>query len=87
MKRKDCYTKRKIAGKYVIMPTGDESFRFEGIISINESGALLWDALADDVSEEELVSVLRSVYDVSREEALEDIRAFISVAKDANLIE
>lgn len=87
MKRKDCYIMRKVAGKHVIMPTGDESFRFEGIISINETGALLWDTLADDVSEQELVAAVRAVYDVSEREALEDIRDFISTAKKANLIE
>jgi hypothetical protein len=86
MKRKDEYIIRRVAGKYVIMPTGDETFRFEGMISTNETGALLWDALAEDVTEEQLVRALRAEYDVDEATAAADVGAFLDSVRNAGLI-
>ena len=86
MKRKDCYVLRKVAGKYVIMPTGEESFQFNGMISINETGALLWEKLAEDVTEEELVSAICSEYNIDEQTAVSDVRDFINEVKNSNLI-
>ncbi len=87
MKRKSNYILREVGGQQLIVPTGDEAFRFEGIININETGALLWDTLANDVTENELVSAMRSEYDVDEKTAIEDIRAFVATLANAGLLE
>ena len=87
MKRKENYVVRNVAGKFVIMPTGSESFRFQGMISTNETGAFLWEKLADDVDEAELISAVLSEYDIDEQTAGNDVREFIGSLRKADLIE
>lgn len=87
MKRKDSYILRQVGGKYVIMPTGDKAFELSGIIKISDTGALLWETLAEDVSMQQLISALMSEYDVDEKTAADDINEFISQLTKADLIE
>ena len=36
---------REIAGDYVIVPTGEAAYRFQGLITVNDTGAFLWEQL------------------------------------------
>lgn len=33
---------REIAGDYIVVPTGEEALKFNGLITLNEVGAFLW---------------------------------------------
>lgn len=87
MKRKDSYILRQVGGKYVIMPIGDKAFEFSGIININETGALLWETLAEDVSMQQLISAMTAEYNIDEQTAENDINEFISQLSAADLIE
>lgn len=87
MKRKDSYILRQVGGKYVIMPTGDKAFEFSGVINISDTGALLWETLAEDVSIQQLISALTAEYNIDEKTAAEDIDEFISQLLRADLIE
>ena len=68
---------REIAGEYVIIPTGKTVLTFNGLISMNEIGVLLWNMLQNDVTIDELVQGVLDEYDVDEETAREDIQEFI----------
>ena len=55
---------REIAGEYVIIPTGKTVLSFNGLISVNEVGAFLWNMLQKDVTVDELVTGVLEEYDV-----------------------
>ena len=68
---------REIAGEYVIIPTGKTVLTFNGLISMNEIGVLLWNMLQNDVTIDDLVQGVLDEYDVDEETAREDIQEFI----------
>lgn len=45
MRISESFVIREIAGTYVIVPTEQEAQKFQGLISVNEVGALLWSYL------------------------------------------
>lgn len=87
MRVKKDYMLKNVAGYYVVVPVGDGALNFNGIINLNESGATLWNAMADDVTEEALVAALTAEYDVDETRAAEDVKTFVKKMKEANLID
>ena len=77
---------REIAGEYVIIPTGKTVLSFNGLISVNEVGAFLWNMLQKDVTVDELVTGVLEEYDVDEEVAKEDIRDFLDKLIDGGIL-
>ena len=78
MKIKDNFLLKEIAGNYVVVPVGDELVDLNCMITLNESGAFLWNNLKNDITEEALLSALLSEYDADKEIAAADIKEFLS---------
>ena len=87
MKISSNFTLRNIAGSWVALPVGNAVVDFTGMLTLNESGVLLWRALERGATREELLGVLLSEYDVSSEMAERDVDGFISKLLDAGCIE
>ena len=64
MKVEKEFVLREIAGDYVIIPTGQTVLYFNGLITVNEIGAFLWNLLQDEVTVEDLVKAVLDEYDV-----------------------
>ena len=86
MKRKDGFIVRQIAGQNVAVAVGARSKEFHGMIKLNDSGLIIWNALAKDVSEDDIVKAILEEYDVSSEQAANDVHKFIEVLKDAGIV-
>lgn len=72
---------REIAGEYIIVPVGQAALEFNGMITLNETGAFLWKQLLNDVTKEQLLEAMRKEYDVSEEEAGNDIEEFLQILR------
>ena len=77
MKIADGFLLRKIMGRWMVVPTGSQSVATGGMFSINESSALLWNALKDGSDEASLAELLCGTYDVDRETAVADVARFL----------
>lgn len=77
MKVKDGYVLRRIADSNVVVPLGKEISYFNGMITLNETGAFLFSLLKQDISEVDLLKRLLEEYDVHKELALNDINVFL----------
>jgi hypothetical protein len=86
MKVKEDYLLRNVAGSHIVVPVGEGSLDFSGVITLNEVGAFLWEKLQSDTTEEELLSALLGEYDVDEDTAKADISEFISKLKGADLL-
>lgn len=87
MKIKEGFVLRNVADKWVVLPVGQASVNFNGMISLNESGALLWRTLEQGGDRSALAEALLSEYEVEREEALADVDAFLTALTKAGCIE
>ncbi|MCI6432904.1 MAG: PqqD family protein [Oliverpabstia sp.] len=78
---------REIAGDYVIIPIGRTVLSFNGLITVNEIGAFLWNLLQEDVTKEELVAKVLDEYEVDEETAREDIQEFLDTLVSGGILE
>lgn len=77
MKVKQGYILRKVAGTYVVLPLGQATIEFNGMLTLNESGAMMWELLQAGTTIETLAQKLITEYNISYEHALEDVKEFI----------
>lgn len=87
MKVEKEFVLREIAGDYVIIPTGRTVLSFNGLITVNDMGAFLWNHLQDEVTVEELVKYVLDEYEVDEETAREDILEFLENLADGGILE
>ena len=73
------YVLRQIGDDYVIVPVGKAALDFNGMITVNETGAFLWEQLVKGTSKEGLLQTLKETYEVTQEEAERDIDEFLDV--------
>lgn len=86
MKIKDGFILRKVGGQNVVVALGQASRSFNGIIRLNETGRFLWEQLSDEKTQEQLCSALLGEYDVTEEQARQDVSEFIDTLKKAALL-
>jgi hypothetical protein len=56
-------------------------------LTINGSGRLLWNRLADGADEPTLIGLLVSEYGIDEAQAKEDVHAFLTALADSSLLE
>ena len=66
---------RKIAGESVLIPSGDLPGNV--MVTLNASGAFLWEQLQQPRTMDELIAAARAVYDDPNHELETQIRAFV----------
>ena len=77
MKIKQGYVLRQVAKLWVVLPLAEETVNFNGMIKLNDCGALLWKGLERGCEPEELVELLLAEYRVTREQARADVMEFL----------
>ena len=87
MKIKNDFILRKVADSYVVVPVGELTLDLNGIINLNETGALLFGLLQKGAEREELIEKLLDEYNVSPEKAAADIDIFLEKVRAANVLE
>jgi hypothetical protein len=87
MKVKKEFILKSIANQYVVVPVGNEAVNFNGMLTLNKTAKLLYEALAEEKSVEDLVLVLTDTYDISEEFARRDVLEFIKTLESKNVLE
>ena len=87
MKIKEGYLLREIAGNTIVVPVGEACLDFNGMINLNESGAFLWKILENGADAKTLLNELVSNYDVSEQQAKNDIENIINELYSAGVLD
>lgn len=86
-KIKDTYILKQVMDEYIVVPFGGETVDFNSMITLNESGAFIWECMQSATTEDDVISKLCSEYDVSFDAAACDVKEFISKLADAGVLE
>lgn len=78
---------RQVAGEYVLVPTGKTASKLYGLMTLNETGVLLWQKLQKECTEDDLVSALRADYEIDPETARLDVRRFLAKLSEVGVLE
>ena len=87
MKLKNDFVLREVAGSWVVLPTGEATVDFNGMLSLNDSGALLWKALESGADRQGLIDALLAEYEVTPDVASADVDAFLAKLSSAGCLE
>lgn len=68
---------REIAGEYVLIPTGDTTQEFNGLITLSETAKFIWENIERVDSLEEIIEKIYKTYEADIEEIKKDTVLFI----------
>ena len=80
------YILREIAGDYIFVPVRAAALEFNGMITVNETGAFLWEKLREGTTKEELLHAMLEEYEVSEKEAEADIQEFLQMLQKNKIL-
>ncbi len=87
MKIKSGFVIHSVGDEHIVVPVGERTRNFHGIVRLNNSGTYLWEIMKDEFTVQTLVSALLEKYDVTEETAEKTVNAFIKELEDGGLIE
>ena len=86
MIRSKDFIKRKIGTQYVIVAVGAATKRFNGMISVNETGSFIWDQLASDLTLAELVTRMTDTYEIDAATAEAHAKKFLDTLREVGAL-
>ena len=87
MKIQPGFILRNIADSYVVVPVGDNLVDFSAMITLNETGAFLWNLLTEnDTDSEGLADALCREYDADYETAKKDTEEFVALLSEKKVL-
>ena len=87
MKIKENLVLRQVADTWTVLPLGKDIINFDGMLTLNETGAMLWQLLEKGAEKADLVAAMTAEYDVSEEDAAMDIDVYIEKLTHAGCLE
>lgn len=88
MKIKKGFTLRTVMGQNIVLAEGNNSDSFGKIITLNPSGAMLWNELkGKDFEATDAARLLVSAYGIDPEQALADATDFLNLMDEKSLLD
>ena len=86
MKLKYNFVVRSVANKMVAIPVGNETEEFDCMITLNESGAFVFNLLKEETTKEGLVSAFLNEYDTTKEQAEKTVDEFTQKLRETDIL-
>ena len=87
MKIKDGFVLRHVADSWMAVPIGSMAGKVQGLISLNETAAEIWNILKEDHSEEEVTEILAERYNEEKDILAGSVREFVQELDNQGIIE
>jgi len=87
MKIKEGFILKVVANEYIVVPVGNKALDFNGLITLNKSGKLLFEnMLNNDLTIDDLVKLLLDHYEIDELTAKKDVKEFVDKLKNKDII-
>ena len=87
MKLKSDLILRQVADTWVVLPMTRDVLSFNGIVRLNESGALLWNVLKETENRQAMVNALVHELGIEKQIAETDVDELVNVLGKAGCLE
>lgn len=77
---------RQVAGDSILIPVGETALKFNGIITLDKVGGLIWAALEQGAEREAILQQILDRFDVDRERAEQDLDEFLDQMEQAGFL-
>lgn len=86
MKRNEDFILREVAGTQVLVPVGEATLSFPGMVTVNATSAFLWEKLETPQTAQSLTACLLQRYAVSEAQAMADVEKFLHTLMEIGAI-
>lgn len=86
MKVKDGFVLRNVAGSNIVVPTGRACMDFNGMITMNDTAAFIWQCLQQDTTQEAILAEIRKEYQVEEDVARQCIADVLDKLQEAGCL-
>lgn len=86
MQIKHGFMVKEIAGEYFAIPYDAAYESQDQMLSLNRTGAFLWQLLEEETDENTLVDTLAEEYRISRDTAQDAVSAFLTLLRENQLL-
>ena len=87
MKIKSDFLFSTVSGKHLVIPTGAKAAEFNGMITLNETGAFIWRQLEQNADEAQIVAAILENYDVEEARAVSCVKTFLEKLREVGCVE
>ena len=87
MRIKPTFELIEVAGEYMLVPVGDSTASFRGILTLNDAAGFLLDKLNTSITKDQLVDLLMGEYKIDQATAEADIDNLLKKLFDFGVIE
>ena len=87
MRIKKDYALRQVADTWVVLPLAEETLNFSGMLTLNDSGAMLWKVAEKKCDVAAFTEALLAEYEVTEEQARADAEEFLNKLVNAGCVE
>ena len=81
------YILREIAGETILIPSGAAAQKFNGLVTLNELGSFIWNALSEDLTLAALTARITDVYEIDAATAKADAEEFLAELRRVGALE
>ncbi|MDD6275826.1 MAG: PqqD family protein [Clostridia bacterium] len=78
---------RSVAGENMLIPVGETVGEYNGIFSMTEVGAEIWQAIENGSNEKQIVDLISSEYEIDSDTAKADVKSFIDKLCEFGIVE
>lgn len=87
MKRKADFIMRYVGGERLLVPIGEQVMYLNGIVTLNTTGAFVWELLAEERTADELATAIAARFNVTLKLARTDVQIFVDEITRLGLLE
>ncbi len=87
MKRKADFIMQNVGGENLLVPLGAQVMDLNGLITLNDTAACVWELLAQERTADELTAAVAERFDVTPERARVDVQTFVDEIAKMGVIE
>ena len=87
MKRKADFIMQNVGGENLLVPLGAQVMDLNGLITLNDTAACVWELLAQDRTADELASAVAERFDVPPARARTDVQPYLGEIATLGLLE
>ena len=87
MKRKADFIMQNVGGENLLVPLGAQVMDLNGIVTLNDTAACVWELLAQERTVDELASAVAEQFDVDAATAHADVQTFLDEIARLGLLE
>ena len=86
MKLSKEFVLRNFADKYIAVTVNDSADEQNAFITLNKSGAFVWELLQNEISYDEILSKMIIKYDIDESTAKADLDEFLTAVRKAGML-